>query len=730
MASKPLLARFFAGATRPKVGLAERLDVIVSVEQSQLALWLPVAFGAGIFLWFWSTADAVRFGIGLLLLAVAAFAWLMGAQERLAARALLLASLTILAGLTAMAWRADRVSAPVLERPTVTGFAANVVRVEAQPAQKRLRLLLAPIARSDLPQRVRLSLANEDPRVGRIGRGDVLRVRARLMPPPRALLPGGYDYAQRAWFDGIGAVGSIIGTPQRAASAADRIELRTALAGHIQGRIAGSAGGIAAALATGDRGAISLADEEAMRRSGLTHLLSISGLHVTAAVGGSWWLIVRAIALFPAFALRIPLMLVGAAGGALTGLGYTLLTGSEVPTIRSLIAALLVVVALALGREALTLRLVAAGAMFVLLLWPETLAGPSFQMSFAAVTAIVAVHSSRRIGGWFARREEGKVRAVVRQLGSLLATGIAVELALIPIGLWHFHKAGAYGALANIIAIPLTTFIIMPFEALALVADTLGMGAPLWWVTEQAIATLLALAHWVAAAPGAVASLPVMPTSAFALSMAGFLWLCLWQRSHRLLGVIPMAVALLWTATQPAPDLLITSDGRHVAARLSDGSYALLRGRVGDYVRDQLIEATGSSLPMRPLEDAANVECNRDFCRWRQAGARRSITILAARSRDRSAWQPLIDACAAADIVIADRRLPRACAPRWLRLDRAVLAQSGGVRIFIDAARVDYAQRHDAGKPWVTPPRPAPPPNAQPRDGGAAQAAATLSAEQ
>ncbi|NWP05556.1 competence protein ComEC, partial [Escherichia coli] len=136
---------------------------------------------------------------------------------------------------------------------------------------------------------------------------------------------------------------------------------------------------------------------------------------------------------------RLPLVAAGA--GALAAIGYTWLTGAEVPTIRSCVAALLVLLALSLGREAITLRLVAAGAMLVLLLWPEALAGASFQLSFAAVTAIVALHESRYMHRWFGKREEGRGAALLRGAGSLLLTGVVVELALMPIGLFHFHQA-------------------------------------------------------------------------------------------------------------------------------------------------------------------------------------------------------------------------------------------------------------------------------------------------
>jgi competence protein ComEC len=402
--------------------------------------------------------------------------------------------------------------------------------------------------------------------------------------------------------------------------------------------------------------------------------------------------------------LRLPLTAIAAAAGALVGLGYTVLTGAEVPTVRSLIAAVLVLMAIIIGREALTLRLVAAGALAVMLVLPESIASPSFQLSFAAVTAIVALHSQPTARGWFLWRDEPTMARLARGLGSVLLTGIVVELALMPIALFHFHKAGLYGALANVLAIPLTTFIIMPTEALALLLDSVGLGAPLWWLAERALLALLWLAFAVAEAPGAVAALPAMPWWAFAGAIFGGLWLTLWQQRHRLLGVIPITVALIWTASLPAPDLLVTSDGRHVATRLADGRYALLRGRAGEFVREQMAEAAGSDHIMSAVADLPQAQCNRDFCRWQIDRGGRRWTILAARTRDRSDWQSLIDACAAADIVIADRWLPQACTPRWLKIDRAMLEHSGGLAINLSPPSVRAARDRGRGKPWDEPP--------------------------
>jgi competence protein ComEC len=412
--------------------------------------------------------------------------------------------------------------------------------------------------------------------------------------------------------------------------------------------------------------------------------------------------VLKLLALSPALALRLRLILVAAAAGAIAGIGYTLLTGAEVPTVRSCIAALLVLAGVALGRDALTLRLLAVGAVVVLLLWPESLAGPSFQMSFAAIMAIVALHENPRIQALLSRRDESGGAKTGRFLLALVLTGLAVELALTPIALFHFHKAGLYGAAANVIAIPLTTFVIMPLEALALLLDTIGLGGPFWWLAGRALSFLVGLAHATAEAPGAVALLPAMPRGAFALMAAGGLWICLWRTRLCRLGLALVAVGALWALTTPAPDLIVTGDGKHLVLRTESGELALLRPRAGDYVRDTLAELSGAEPEYLELERLPTAACSPDLCVADLERGGRRWRILATRTRHFVAWPEMVRACAQADIVVADRRLPRGCNPRWLKADRASLRRTGGLAIVLAGRpRVDSVAGQVGRHPWA-----------------------------
>ena len=588
------------------------IEAFLERQRTQLPLWFAVAFGTGIAAWLWMPGPRQWASFIAMSLAFSALGQVLGLGR--AGRALLLGGLAMAAGCALIWLRSELVASKRLDRPVLAAFTAEVKRVETRAAKGDLRLTLAP-ADASLPAVVRVSLPEEVAPAG-VGAGATVRLRARIQPPPPMALPGSHDFARDAWFQGIGGVGRVIGGVEviKPEAGSDIDALRNRLGRHIRDRLPGETGGIATALATGDQAAVGEEDAEAMRRSGLAHLLSVSGLHIAAVVGAAMLLSLKLLALSERLALRFNLVLVSAFVGALAGIAYTLLTGMQVPTVRACIAAVLVLVGIALGRDAISLRLVAVGALVVLLFRPESLAGASFQMSFAAVTSIITLHQWAKVREWLGPREEVLPMRLLRGLFGLLLTGLVVEIALMPFALYHFHKAGLYGVVANLIAIPLTTFIIMPLEAGALMLDAVGIGGPLWTATGWTIEVMLGLAHRVASAEGAVAMIPTMPRWAFAAMVSGGLWICLVSGRERRLGILPFAAGALAAAIAPVPNLLVTGDGQHVALVRQDGVPVLLRSRTGDFVRGLVREAAAFDGDPRHLEEHHFARCSADAC--------------------------------------------------------------------------------------------------------------------
>ena len=677
----------------------EGLEKLLEAERTQLPPWIAIGFGSGIAAWF-ALGDPRQWQAILCLgsaLTVAGF--VLGSGR--AGRSLGWFALSATLG-CALVWaRSAWVEQPRLTRPVVTHVIGTVDTVDHLVARQATRLLV----RSEtpgLPPWLRLSIDDDKVPPG-IAPGARLETRARLVPPPPMALPGTYDFARDAWFRGLGGVGKPLGEVSvlRAGEGHGLDRVRAGLRHHIEQQLHAGPAGIAVALATGDQNAVGEEDADAMRRSGLTHLLSVSGLHIAAVVAFAMFVSLKLLALSERLALRFNLVLVSAGVAAAAGVGYTLLTGAQVPTVRSCVAALLILGGIALGRDALRMRLIATGALVVLVFRPEALAGASFQMSFAAVTAIVALHSTGWARRLLQRRDEGVIARTGRALLGIIATGLVVEIALAPLALYHFHRAGLYGVFANIVAIPLTTFVIMPSEATALALDAIGWGQPFWWICGLALKGLLRLAHVVASTSGAVALLPSMPTWAFALMVAGGIWLCLWNTRLRLVGLLPVAVGGVAAAFAPSPDLLVTADGVHLAV-VDHGTPLLLRERTGDYVRSLMAEASGFDGDPEDLGSRPYSACSRDACVavLRKGGG--EWRLLATRTRTLIDWQVFIGACGEADIVVSDRRLPRGCTPRWLKLDAPALRRTGGLAIYLGGTpRIDsVADRVDA-HPWT-----------------------------
>jgi competence protein ComEC len=519
------------------------------------------------------------------------------------------------------------------------------------------------------------------------------------------MVPGAYDFARTAWFAGLAATGSAIGpltVIEPAPPGGSMARTQRALSEHVRSRLDGSPGSIAAAFASGDRGGIAEADEQAMRDSGLTHLLSISGVHVSAVIAATYFLAIRLLALWPWLVLRVRLPLVAAAAAATAGIAYTLLTGAEVPTVRSCIGALLVLVALALGREPLSLRMVATAAVAVLLLVPEALVGPSFQMSFAAVIAIVVLYEAEPMKAFLAPREESWIARLSRRAAMLLLAGVLIEIALMPIVLFHFHRAGFYGALANVIAIPLVTFVSMPLIGLALALDVAGAGAPAWWLAGQSLELLLGIARFTADQPGAVRLMPQIGETTFALFLAGGLWLALWHGRARMWGLIPVGVATALLLATSTPDVLISGDGRHVGIAGEGERLLVLREGRSTFARDNLLELTGLEGEPAPIETWRGARCSEAFCTLTIDRGGRPWTLLLARNRSRIEERALAAACERADVVVADRFLPFSCRPRWLKADRRYLQESGGLALYLDEPRIATVAQRQGAHPWWT----------------------------
>jgi len=577
--------------------VADWLSAQVAAQTLRWRLWTPVAFGAGCATYFALRTEPPMWPL-FLFAVVASGAWLGGRRLHLArVWSLILLMLACFAlGLAAAKLRTASVAAPVtptLERPVV--IKGWVVDVDS-PGSAGPRVIIAPVrirglAPEATPVRIRATVRDATPPEP----GQAIRLFAILNPPPAPASPGAYDFGRTAFFQRIGGVAFSLGETRPAVvpEAPWRLRLvmkvnafRFDLAKRIVARQGERAGGVAAAMTTGQEAWLDPAEVDIMRDSGLAHILSISGLHMAVVGGFAFFLVRLLVALWPWLALRVSGKKVAAWAGLLAVGTYLVVSGAPPPAERAAITASIAFLAVLLDRQAITMHALAVAAFVVLLLQPEAIVTPGFQMSFAATAALVAL-----VEAWPRRPREisapWPILAVQRTgtwIGAAVLASLVAGAATGPFAMQHFNRSAMYGLGANLATAPLSDFLIMPALALGALLEPVELGAPFLWLAARGIDLMLAIGEWVAGLPGAVRTIASAPDIVLPIAFIGILFCCLWRGPLRWLG-LPLACAVLIWPRTPTPDLWIGDSGLQ-AAFVQDGHAVVMRPGVRQFAAD------------------------------------------------------------------------------------------------------------------------------------------------
>ncbi|MFO1156389.1 MAG: ComEC/Rec2 family competence protein [Rhodospirillales bacterium] len=621
------------------IAVARCASELLASERDRWVLWLPVLVGSGAGLYFALDREPPPW-LGAFVLALmgllAMGAWRGGARWPLLPVAAL-AALAVTAGFAVAQAQALLLATPMLAGPVgpVT-LEGEVAAAESFPDGQRLTLVQAGIAGGTvepMPERVRLRLRGSQPLVRP---GDQVRLRAMLMSPPPPAVPGGYDFQRQAYFDGLGAVGYSVGKavvrePEGGGGIAGGglglafARVRFAVGEQVREHLRGATAAVALALLTGEQQAIPNATMQAIRDSGLAHLLSISGLHI-GLVAGMVFIVVRGVlALVPALALRLPTKKLAAVVSVLAAGSYTLLADAPVPSQRSFLMVAIVLLAVLVDRQGISIRLVAFSALVILLTQPASMLGPSFQMSFAAVVALIAVYEVIEEG----RRPPSQPRRPLRQMllyvGGVVLSTLVASVATTPFAVYHFSRFQVWGIAANMLAVPVTGFWIMPWAVVAMLLMPFGWEGlglrPMGWGVD----VVIEIARQVAAWPAAVVLLPPLPTAGLVLFTFGGAWLCLWRQRWRLLGLFAIAAGAASLLPVRAPDVLVAADGRLLAVRGGGDDLAFsarnsARSTREAWLRRSALPAAGSFWPERGLAAGGRLRCDSLGCVYRVHG--------------------------------------------------------------------------------------------------------------
>ncbi|MBR1120710.1 ComEC/Rec2 family competence protein [Bradyrhizobium lablabi] len=667
----------------------------------RLLPWVPVAFGTGIALYFAAEHEPVLWVAAVTAIVFCTAAFLLRRQKAFPVAVMMAA---VAAGFAVATWKTARVAHGVLARPiysvALTGF------VETRDIRERTDRFVLRVVSMESPrgemrlERVRLSVKKGTaPAVG-----SFVELKARLQPPPGPQRPGSYDFGRDMYFAGIGASGFVMGAIKAADPPGDggwRLRysafmqgLRDTIDARIRNVLEGDKRAIATALLTGRRDAISEPVNDAMFVSGLGHVLSISGYHMAVVAGVVFFAVRALLALIPALTVSFAIKKWSAVAALFAAAFYLLLSGAEVATQRSFFMTAVVLIAVMVDRRAVTFRTLAVAAMIVLAIAPEALVHPSFQMSFAATLGLVALV---QIGmpKLFASPDHSATARVAlwggREFTMLLLASLVAGLATTPYAAFHFHRIAPYGVLANLAAMPVVSALVMPAGLLGLAAMPFGFDGFFWWLMGLGIDWMITVAQWVAALPGAVGRMAAFGMVPLILASLGIIVMGLLRTPLRWSGAVALTLAVLWAASAPKPDILISGDGRNVAVRGKDGRLHLMRSGKDAFLTRNWLAADADARLAADASLLEGVSCDGSGCVTEAAGG--GLVALALRP------DALPDDCARTALIVT-RQTPAGCAAYVIDAERLKRQGALALRRTREGFAVDAVRPGGIDRPW------------------------------
>ena len=704
-----------SGARAPRfrwlAALMDRGHAMAEAERGRFAPLLAVALAAGAALYYVLPAEpAPRTGPAFILVGLSLV--LIG-RARWPVLALGLLATCFGIGFGVAQFATSRAPPQPVLPTRATIITGTVAMVEPLPQGRRVTLSAARLG--DAPAlvrtlRIRLRPTDTQP----VATGDVLRIRTMLLPPSGAPLPGGWDVQFDAFHTGGAGFGYALNPVERLASPPPsgmtvRLQaLQEAIMLRIHAALPGPVGKLAAGLMVGGATAIGPDEQAAFRNSGISHLLSISGLHLAIAMGLVFSAVRLLLACFEWTALRLPGKAIAALCALAAGGFYTLLTGSQVPMLRSFAAACLVTLAILVGRRALSLRAWALALAAVLLAAPYEIARVSFQMSFAATLALIAGFEAlrpwlTRVAGQGAGRGSGLRRAAA-WLAALVLTSALAGTASAPFGAYHFGAVQLYYIVANMVAVPITSVLVMPAAVLALVLMPFGLESlalvPMGWGVQG----LLAIGQVVSAWPQAVIPVPHIAPWGLAAYSLGLAWLAIWRTRLRLFGLAGIAAGLLSAPLYRAPDILVSADARLIALRAGTILHVHRTGSPSGFVLESWLQRLGLR-DWRPMPSVAMTGAGMTSA---DAAVVCAGTICTLRPRPDAPQAQIVrgapDATSCAVALVVSPEPLRLDCPGVRVIDRFSVWREGSHAVWLTPAGplvvTDRASRGD--RPWVT----------------------------
>lgn len=551
-----------------------------STEQARYIVLLPILFGLGIGIYFGIDFEP-KYWISLAIIEILLLIFYL-LRNQTAFHLPLLGLLLITLGFTDAQLHTLYQSRRVQNSGNINTYLSGQIADISKSSKGKTRYLLKNVSDFDKPLKGNFRITAMSDSSFAIG--DCVETAASLFEASPIPLQNSFPLNRKYFFDGLSSIGYTLGDifkiscPENSQNFSLMLKInafRNQVTERVNKALPISQAGVIDALLVGEKSHIPQQITDNYRNSGLAHFLAVSGLHLGTIAGLVFFLVRWLVSLFPAAALRFDGKKIAAATAIVFAFLYMMISGMAIPAERAFIMTTTVLVGVMFDRQAISLRMVAFAALMVLIFSPSALVSVSFQMSFAAVTALVVFYEkyAQTISSW--SRDKGFVFTAFYYLVGVVICDFVASLATSPFAIYHFQRLALYTSLGNLLAGPLIAFWLMPailaclmflpFSIMIYPLKILGFG----------IGVLNRITAYVAALPHSVLYVHSLGFCGFILIVCGAIWLCVWQKKWRWYGVAAIVCGCLTMLSKPLPDAVISFDGKGVMLRSSDGKMLL-----------------------------------------------------------------------------------------------------------------------------------------------------------
>ncbi|WP_349967850.1 ComEC/Rec2 family competence protein [Wolbachia endosymbiont of Armadillidium arcangelii] len=639
-------------------------------EKYNLILWVPVFQCVGALTYFSLNCEPSCISIFLLLSPILILIAILHKKYAI----LCIALIAVLVGFTASKLRTASIDTKILDKEKyVKDIVATVKDINDRGSYKQFLLSVSTISKSSpvipappfvipvldtgiqkkkiwsragmTPDRaldnIRISVITKVEEGIKIG--DQVKLSAKLFPLKIAPSEYAYDFARIAYYQKISATGFatskiVLHKKAEARKFQEYIEsFRQYIYENLQQNTKKPHADIISALLIGKKDGIDQKTMNAIRDSGIAHLFAISGLHLSF-VAGLFFIVFRNLfAISETLTLKYNTKKISAFLTILPTTFYLLITGMQISAQRAYIMVILVLVAIMIERKYRGLIAIAFAASVILIIEPEAILKPGFQMSFSAVLALVASYQINA-------NKFLKIK-IIKYFVSIMISSVIASLATVPYTIYNFNYFSISGIITNLIAIPIVTLIIIPLGIIYVLLIPLGIEWIITPLIERPIESVLYITNAIANLQYLIIPIRTFPASSIIIITLGLLWLCLWERNWRFLGIFFIVLGICFSTAYKTPDILINAD--NVAVKESDNLlYSLTRKNRNFVVKtwakqngqNQILNHTKYSNPDKRLK------CNDYGCIYNKGNSK--SVLLAYKKED------ILENCGKVDLII------------------------------------------------------------------------------